>query len=224
MAISIAENRDCMEAMKKFPDKYFDLLIADPPYGDASQCQEENEYNRFGGRFERYKSVARTGGTWSEKYTNKIVSWDHAPDDDCFKEMFRVSKNQIIWGGNYFSLPPTRCFLIWDKKQPEDFTMEMCEYAWCSFGGNAKIFRMQPSGQVDRFHPTQKPVDLYEWILTKYAKKGMKILDPFLGSGSSRIAAYNGGYDFWGYEIDEEYFPKEEERFARHTSQLRIEF
>jgi len=158
------------------------------------------------------------------KIHKKIVSWDHAPGDDCFKEMFRVSKNQIIWGGNYFSLPPTRCFLIWDKKLAEDFTMAMCEYAWCSFGGNAKIFRMQPSGQIDRFHPTQKPVELYEWILTKYAKKGMKILDPFLGSGSSRIAAYNGGYDFWGYEIDEEYFQKEEERFARHTSQLRIEF
>lgn len=169
-------------------------------------------------------SLSRTGGTWAAKYEKKIISWDYAPGEDYFKELFRVSKNQIVWGANYFTMPPTRCFIVWDKKMAEDFSMAMCEYAWCSIQGNAKIFRYQTSGQPDRFHPTQKPIQLYEWILKNWAKQGDKILDTHLGSGSSRIAAYNGGYDFVGYEIDKEYFQKQEERFERHTSQLRIEF
>ena len=155
----------------------------------------------------------------------KIISWDYAPNEEYFKELFRVSKNQIIWGGNYFILPPTRCFLIWEKTNvPENFTMAMAEYAWCSIQGNAKIFKYSAVGQEGRFHPTQKPIALYEWILSKYAKQGDKILDTHLGSGSSRIACYNGGYDFWGYEIDKEYFEKQEQRFENHTSQLRMEF
>ena len=155
----------------------------------------------------------------------KIISWDYAPNEEYFKELFRVSKNQIIWGGNYFSLPPTRCFLIWEKTNvPENFTMAMAEYAWCSIQGNAKIFKYSAVGQEGRFHPTQKPIELYQWILSKYAKQGDKILDTHLGSGSSRIACYNGGYDFWGYEIDKEYFEKQEQRFENHTSQLRMEF
>ena len=155
----------------------------------------------------------------------KIISWDYAPNEEYFKELFRVSKNQIIWGGNYFSLPPTRCFLIWEKTNvPENFTMAMAEYAWCSIQGNAKIFKYSAVGQKGRFHPTQKPIELYQWILSKYAKQGDKILDTHLGSGSSRIACYNGGYDFWGYEIDKEYFEKQEQRFENHTSQLRMEF
>lgn len=155
----------------------------------------------------------------------KIISWDYAPNEEYFKELFRVSKNQIIWGGNYFSLPPTRCFLIWEKTNvPENFTMAMAEYAWCSIQGNAKIFKYSAVGQEGRFHPTQKPIELYQWILSKYAKQGDKILDTHLGSGSSRIACYNGGFDFWGYEIDKEYFEKQEQRFENHTSQLRMEF
>lgn len=169
--------------------------------------------------------VSRTGGEWAKKYGKKIISWDYAPNEEYFKELFRVSKNQIIWGGNYFSLPPTRCFLIWEKTNvPENFTMAMAEYAWCSIQGNAKIFKYSAVGQEGRFHPTQKPIELYQWILSKYAKQGDKILDTHLGSGSSRIACYNGGFDFWGYEIDKEYFEKQEERFENHTSQLRMEF
>ena len=231
MSISIVENRDCLEAMKEFPDKFFDLAIVDPPYGDGSQNvqvererEREHKWNRFGGRFDKYKGIENRGKVGGE-VRKKIISWDYAPNEEYFKELFRVSKNQIIWGGNYFSLPPTRCFLIWEKTNvPENFTMAMAEYAWCSIQGNAKIFKYSAVGQEGRFHPTQKPIALYEWILSKYAKQGDKILDTHLGSGSSRIACYNGGYDFWGYEIDKEYFEKQEQRFENHTSQLRMEF
>ena len=233
MSISIVENRDCLEAMKEFPDKFFDLAVVDPPYGDGSQTvnverererEREQYWNRFGGRFDKYKGIENRGKV-GEEVRKKIISWDYAPNEEYFKELFRVSKNQIIWGGNYFSLPPTRCFLIWEKTNvPENFTMAMAEYAWCSIQGNAKIFKYSAVGQEGRFHPTQKPIELYQWILSKYAKQGDKILDTHLGSGSSRIACYNGGYDFWGYEIDKEYFEKQEERFENHTAQLRMEF
>ena len=233
MSTSIVQNRDCLEAMKEFPDKFFDLAIVDPPYGDGSQNvqverererEREHKWNRFGGRFDKYKGIENRGKVGGE-VRKKIISWDYAPNEEYFNELFRVSKNQIIWGGNYFSLPPTRCFLIWEKTNvPENFTMAMAEYAWCSIQGNAKIFKYSAVGQEGRFHPTQKPIALYEWILSKYVKQGDKILDTHLGSGSSRIACYNGGYDFWGYEIDKEYFEKQEQRFENHTSQLRMEF
>ena len=155
-----------------------------------------------------------------QEIRKKINSWDVAPKQEYFEEMFRVSRNQIIWGGNYFALPPTRCFLIWRKLSiSESFSMAMCEYAWTSFNENAKWFEYAPQ-DTNRFHPTQKPVALYKWILSKYAKPGDKILDTHLGSGSSRIAAYDLGFDFVGYEIDKFYFDKQEERFAKHTAQL----
>ena len=151
----------------------------------------------------------------------KIIQWDIAPGQDYFEELFRVSRNQIIWGGNYFSLPPTRCFLIWRKLTiSETFSMAMAEYAWTSFSSNAKVFEYPPQGKPgDRFHPTQKPIELYDWIFRNYAHDGYKILDTHLGSGSSRIAAYNRNLDFWGYEIDETYFKLQEERFEKHTAQ-----
>ena len=152
----------------------------------------------------------------------KIIAWDVAPEQEYFEELFRVSRNQIIWGGNYFSLPPTRCFLIWRKLTiSESFSMAMAEYAWTSFNSNAKVFECAPQDS-SRFHPTQKPVALYEWIFKLYAKDGMKILDTHLGSGSSRIAAYNRGLDFVGYEIDKFYFDKQEERFERHSAQQNL--
>jgi len=151
-----------------------------------------------------------------------IRHWDIAPPPEYFTELARVSKNQIIWGGNYFDLPPTRCFLIWRKLSiSENFSMAMAEYAWTSFDGNAKLFEYAPQDSK-RFHPTQKPKALYDWIYRLYATKGMKILDTHLGSGSSRIAAYDAGLDFWGYEIDKFYFEKQEERFEKHTSQLNL--
>lgn len=137
--------------------------------------------------------------------------------------MFRVSKNQIIWGGNYFNLPPTRCFVVWDKLTiSAEFSMAMCEYAWTSFKGkNAKRWEGAPQGtKADpRFHPTQKPVGLYKFLLSQFANKGDRILDPFLGSGSSRIAAWEMGFDFVGCEIDTGYFTMQEQRFSDYTSQ-----
>ena len=169
------------------------------------------------------RQCSRTGGKWAAKYGKKIIAWDVAPRDEYFTELFRISRNQIIWGGNYFDLPPTRCFLIWEKTNvPQNFTMAMCEYAWTSFNGNAKIFQYSAVGQKDRFHPTQKPVALYRWIYKNYAKQGDKILDTHLGSGSSRIAAWDAGLDFVGTEIDEQYFKMEEERFAKHIAQGRL--
>lgn len=124
-------------------------------------------------------------------------------------------------GGNYFSLPPTRCFLIWKKLTiSETFSMAMAEYAWTNFNDNAKVFEFAPQGNKEkRFHPTQKPIELYDWIFRLYAKPGMKVLDTHMGSGSSRIAAYNANLDYWGYEISPEYFKLAEERFLNHAAQ-----
>lgn len=226
--MTVAYNEDCLAAMKKMPDKCFDLAVVDPPYGDALCSQsvqvERERWNRFGGRFDKYKqkSVERTGGTRAGKYAKKIIAWDVAPEQEYFEQLFRVSRNQIIWGGNYFTLPPTRCFLVWRKLSiSENFSMAMAEYAWTSFNDNAKVFECAPQDKM-RFHPTQKPVALYRWIFQKYAKPGFKILDTHLGSGSSRIAAYDAGLDFVGYEIDKEYFEKQEQRFEQHTAQLNI--
>ena len=147
----------------------------------------------------------------------KFNGWDKAPKQEFFDELFRIANTVIIWGGNYFPLPATRCFLIWDKKQSEDFSMAMCEYAWTNMDANAKMFRMQPMGRPNdpRFHPTQKPVELYAWLLRNYAKPGDRIFDPMMGSQSSRIAAYKLGFDYVGCELDKEYFDKGCERFDR---------
>jgi site-specific DNA-methyltransferase (adenine-specific) len=190
-----------MEAMKEFPDKYFELAIVDPPYGI-----DINSSGRLG------------------HYGGKGKKWDaNAPDDNYFIELFRVSKNQIIYGGNYFYLPPTRCFLIWDKQQPEDVSFASCEYAWTSFNQSAKTFYKRPqNADIKRIHPTQKPVALYKWLLTNYAKQGDKLLDTHLGSGSSRIAAWDMGFDFWGYELDTEYFESQEKRFNNFKMQGKL--
>lgn len=201
--ISETYNMDCMDYMKGLPDNAFDLAIVDPPYGGGSEG-----------------SIKRTGGKWASKFGNKIESWDLVPSSAYFRELFRVSKNQIIWGGNYFSLPPSKSFIIWDKVNiSENFTMAMCEYAWSSFNVNAKIIRLLPQQYTARIHPTQKPVALYKWLLANYAKPGDRILDTHLGSGSSRIAAYDMGFDFVGIELDPDYFKAEEERFRNHCAQ-----
>ena len=209
-----AFNIDCMEYMKTLPDKAFELAVVDPPYGNGGGEFSSRNGTRFGGRFDRYDK---------DKKLRKKSNWDYFPGEDYFKELFRVSKNQIIWGGNYFSLPPCRCFIIWKKTNIlENFSMAMCEYAWCSFNDNAKIIELSSQGITNRFHPTQKPVALYEWIYSRYAKEGDKILDTHMGSGSSRIAAYNMGFDYVGCEIDKDYFEKEEERFREHSMQINL--
>jgi len=198
---------DNMDLIARYKDNYFDLAIVDPPYG---------------GTFEKEKKTTRTGGTWASKYEKQIVDWDIAPSDKYFKELFRVSKNQIIWGGNYFGLPPNRHFLIWRKLTiSEKFTMAMCEYAWSSFNLNAKWVEIAPQDS-NRFHPTQKPVKLYQWILENYAEKGDKILDTHLGSGSIAIACDKLGYDLTACEINKNYYEAAIERLEEHRKQLKL--
>lgn len=199
---------------------------------------EEIAVERTGGRTARYLpggsnidpdgmksteiTAERDGRGWAKKYSYDIRSWDIAPTQEYFDELARISKGIIIWGGNYFDLPPTRCFLVWRKLSiSETFTMAMAEYAWTNFNDNAKVFDFAPQGKKDdpRFHPTAKPIELYAWIYGLYAKPGYKIFDSHLGSGSSRIAAYNAGLDFIGCEIDPVYFEKEEERFSAYAAQ-----
>ena len=198
MSESIALNIDCMEYMATLPDNAFDLAIVDPPYGIGISSNPVRQ-------------------------AHEKKNWDKSiPSKEYFIELFRVSKNQIIWGGNYYDLPPTQNLIVWDKKQPEDFSLAMCEFAWCSIQMPAKIFSYSVLKEKGKIHPTQKPVALYEWLLNNYAKQGDRILDTHLGSGSSRIAAYNLGFDFVGCEIDKDYFDKQEERFARHTAQTSL--
>lgn len=193
-------NMDCLEYMKTLPDNCFDLCIADPPYGINIQKS---------GRLKRYNK------SWEDTDIPKI---------EVFEEMFRVSKNQIIWGGNYFLdyLGSTKCFLIYDKKQPEGVSFASCEFAWTSFNSVARTFYSSPMGMKNRIHSCQKPTELYAWILKKYANQGDNIFDPFLGSGSSRIAAYKMGFDFVGCENNEEYFRLSEERFQKECKGVQV--
>ena len=189
MPISEVHNCDCLDFMRSLPDNYFDLCIADPPFAIGISMNPVRQ-------------------------AHKKKDWDsQLPSKEVFDEMFRVSKHAIIWGGNYFGLPPNKHFIIWDKQQPFDFSMAMCEYAWSNIDKPAKIFRYRVQKEKNKIHPTQKPVALYAWILNNYAKQGDKIFDPFLGSGSSRIAAYKKSFDFYACELDKDYFQAQEERF-----------
>lgn len=221
-------NQDCMEGMKEFPDNYFDLAITDPPYGGGGEPDVNEAFNgalvgRFGGRFESYFGKDKRGhfgGGHNKKYG--YGHWDVAPDKEYFEELFRVSKNQIIWGGNYFELPPTRCFLIWRKLTiSENFSMAMAEYAWTSFNSNAKVFEAAPQDK-ERFHPTQKPVALYEWIINMFAKPGDIILDTHAGSASSLVACHNTGHRFVGFEINKTYYEKAKKRLDNAMQQMNI--
>ena len=237
-------NMDCMEGMKQFPDKYFDLAIVDPPYGDgggsgqalnASENGSTDTVTMGGGTSIHYqrKNCRQPDGTWGvanwrrmgeeARSDKKIIAWDVAPKQKYFDELFRVSRNQIIWGGNYFDLPPTRCFLIWRKMTiSENFTMAMAEYAWTSFNDNAKVFDYPPQGKGDRFHPTQKPIALYEWILKRYAKEGDTILDTHVGSASSLIACRNTAHQYVGFEIDPDYYRMAKKRLDAAEAQMNL--
>jgi site-specific DNA-methyltransferase (adenine-specific) len=196
-----------MEYMATVPDKYFDLAIVDPPYGIGAHKQIGKKKGEKGNKW--------VGGAWDNE----------KPSDEYFNELFRISKNQIIWGGNYFDLPPSRCFLIWDKVQRID--MADCELAWTSFKTSARIYEFSCSNlqgfrNPDRFHPCEKPVALYNWLLTNYAKKGQKVFDSHLGSASSAIAAHYFGVDFVGCELDKDYFDAAKARFDMATRQLAL--
>jgi site-specific DNA-methyltransferase (adenine-specific) len=178
---------------------------------------------RFGGRFDRYKESDPDWRNLGDKVRKKIIAWDVAPGKAYFDELFRVSRNQIIWGGNYFSLPPARCFIVWRKLTiSENFSMAMAEYAWTSLDGNAKVFECAPQGKANekRIHACQKPVALYTWLLQRYAKSGDKILDTHVGSASSLIACHRAGLEYWGFEIDKTYFDAAKARLDRETAQL----
>lgn len=248
------ENCDCMERLKETPDKYYDLLLADLPYGDGNVGgggYGEVQYNRFGARFNKYKrphnewttvrrlvqpiqtpcqNVASSGGGYHGKMqhgdTTKCIAWDVAPDQEFINELFRVSKNQIFWGGNYFDLPPTRCFVVWRKINIpiKGFSMSPVEYAWTSFNQNAVVIEAHSGGNAKnvRWHPTQKPISLYEELLQNFAKKGDKILDPTAGSASSLVACYRMGFEATGFEIDEFYYDKAVERLNEEMAQVRL--
>lgn len=165
---------------------------------------------------------SKPGGAHKNYSGSNISNWDIAPSEEVFKEMFRVSKNQIIWGGNYFGLPPTRCFLVWDKLTiSEKFTMAMCEYAWTSFNANAKRIELAPQDSA-RFHPTQKPLALFKWCLNLFSKENDLILDCYSGSGTTAIACSEINRRFICVEKDEFYFNKSVERLERYLQQPQL--
>ena len=199
-------NVDCMEYLATLEDNAFELAIVDPPYGIGVNI---NMGRRKGDKPSEYKKFAGE---------DKDI-----PEAKFFEELRRVSINQIIWGGNYMTdhLPPSPCWLLWDKKFSEDVTFAQYEMAWTSFKTSAKKYDKHPN-QNNRIHPTQKPVKLYEWLLMNYAKEGDRILDTHLGSGSIAIACHNLGFDLVGCELDTDYFEAAQKRLQQHQSQLRI--
>ena len=197
-------NQDCMEAMAGFDDNQFDLAIVDPPYGiDAGKMTMGSGKHQF----------------------KKGKDWDSSvPSDKYFKELFRVSKEQIIWGGNYFNLPLNNNWIIWDKLNP-NLSFSEAELAWCSIKNNIRIFKRLstlPDYDGVKRHPTQKPIKLYEWLLIKYAKDGDKILDTHLGSGSIAIACHNLGFDLTACELDKDYYDAAMKRIEQHKAQQRL--
>jgi site-specific DNA-methyltransferase (adenine-specific) len=200
---------DCMELMAQYPDKYFELAIVDPPYGIGAGAHLGNQANR-----------------WKQHAKKK---WDSSPPGhDYFHNLFRVSKNQIVWGGNYFTeyLPPKMGWIMWDKGQ-RDFSLADGELAWASFDKALRIFEMsrgkalaKNNEQGGRFHPTQKPVALYNWLLENYAKPGDKILDTHMGSGSIAIACHYRQHHLTACELDEDYFRDACKRIEKETRQL----
>ena len=198
-----------MDYLRGCEDNAFDLAIVDPPYGIGGDSLHSNRKVDNGGYFKN-TAVQTLNTKWD----------DSPPNESYFNELKRVSLNQIIWGGNYFNLGRTRGFIVWDKMQPFP-NFSACEFAWVSFERPSKLIQIDTrySGKI---HPTQKPVKLYEWLLSNYAKEGDKILDTHLGSGSSAIAAHYGGFDFVGMEIDKDYYDAAMKRFEAETAQLDI--
>lgn len=208
--ISETFNMDCVEGMKQYPDKYFDLAVVDPPYGIGQYWMKQKHTYRYGNK------------EWNNE----------APNEEYFEELFRVSNNQIIFGGNYFVnyLPITNSWIIWDKgSDVKKMNTSECELAWTSFSiPMRKIFVQWSGGRkgnetgIKCIHPCQRPIALHDWILKEYAEKGWKILDTHLGSQSSRIAAYKNGLHFTGFELDEDYFHDGNKRFSQFMSQPRL--
>ena len=195
-------NEDCLEAIKKLEDNSYDLAIVDPPYGIG----------------DKMRGTRTMGQQMKEKDWNNDI-----PPKEYFLQLFRVSKNQIIWGSNYYSnyLPPSRCWVVWDKKMSGKIGFSMNELAYTSFDYTPKTY-YQRADRNDRIHPCQKPIKLYEWLILEYAKEGDKILDTHLGSGSIAIACYNLGFDLTAYEIDKDYYKAALKRINNHKKQIRL--
>jgi site-specific DNA-methyltransferase (adenine-specific) len=203
-------HKDCMDLMREYPDKHFDLAIVDPPYGIGEDGAKNHSRDRL---------------ATATRYTPK--SWDKEPPRaEYFIEVRRVSRNQIIWGGNYFFLPPSSCWIVWDKDNSGDFAD--CELAWTSFKTAVRKFKYRWNGMLQqdmaekevRIHPTQKPVAIYRWLLEKYAEPGQLIIDTHLGSGSHAIACHYFGANLTACEIDADYYKSACERITRETAQL----
>lgn len=222
---SVVYNEDCVEGLKRFSDNYFDLAIVDPPYGiGADKAQNNAAQSRI-----KANGTSKAGRGW-KLYAD--TDWDNErPTAEYWAELFRVSKNQIVWGGNYFTeyLPPSMGWIVWDKGQ-RNFSLADGELAWTSFNKALRVFEMsrgkalaKNNEQGGRFHPTQKPIGVYDFCLHfAKAQPQMKMLDTHVGSGSSRIAAYKMGLQYTGFEIDTEYYEKQEKRFKDFVSQLRL--
>ena len=197
-------NADCMDILQALPDKSFQWAIIDPPYGRAQTW----EGNGGIGMHIIKKRTPKTKG-WTVKYASRNIDrWDSAPPEAFWKELFRVSEHQIVWGGNYFHLylPTSRGFCIWDKQNiSPDFSTAQCEYAWVSKDGNSKIFPCVPQNPA-RFHPCQKPLALYNFLITHYTKEGDRILDTHAGSGVCGITAFACNRKYLGIEINEFYY------------------
>jgi len=207
---------DCMDYLRGQATNAFDLAIVDPPYGIKRLSVNENRSD--GSKYRR--SMA--------KMVEMSKGWNHAkPSEDYFHQLFRVSKEQIVWGANNFTMPESEYFCVWDKFQSVS-NFASAEYAWVSqnkWKHPAKVFRYpihKCNSEQNKIHPTQKPVKLYEWLITNYAKKGDRILDTHLGSGSSAIAAHNLGFDFVGIELDADYFAAAKQRLEDHMKQPRM--
>jgi len=216
-------NQDCLEAMREMSDNQFELAIVDPPYGIKASKTNGGVSNPFGGKGKKVKSK-----TYKEK------DWDNsAPKKEYFIELNRVSKHVIIWGANHFieNIPNANssCWIVWDKDNSENYFAD-CELAYTSFKTAVRRFKWKWHGMLQqnmkqkqkRIHPTEKPIQLYEWLLMNYAKEGDKILDTHLGSGSIATACHNLGYDLEGYELDKEYYDNALKRIKEHQSQLRL--
>lgn len=221
MAESLVYNVDCLEYMKSLPDKYFDLSICDPPYGIKADARQANR----GGK--------KHGNALCESRLYAESNWDlEAPSKEVFDEILRVSKNSIIWGANHFisKLPyDSSCWIVWDKDNGNNGYAD-CELAWTTFNTAVRKFKYKWHGMLQenmknkevRIHPTQKPVELYGWLLQTYAKEGWTIFDAFLGSGSSRIACDKLGFDFVGCEIDKTFYDLQEKRWREYKQQLKL--
>lgn len=198
---------NCMDFMRTLPDKAYSLAIVDPPYGiginvnmGRRKGDKKSDYHKFSGE-------------------DKEI-----PSAEYFEQLFRVSENQIIFGGNYFTdfLKPSPCWLLWDKGFSEDVTFGQFEMAWTSFKSSTKKFNFNAAANTNRIHPTMKPVALYKWLLKNYAKEGDTILDTHGGSFSSAIAAHDGHFKFTGIELDAEYFESALKRVKYHQRQTNL--